>query len=121
MAAVGSHHFSTSEGPPPMIVTVFRSRLVPGVQDEYGPMARQMSDSVRGIPGYISHKGFVAEDGERVTIVEFETEEALHEWKIHSGHLEAKKLGFTKFFSSFKFQICNVARARTWERKAGAQ
>lgn len=101
-----------------MIVTVFRSRLVPGVQDEYGPVARHMSELARGIPGYISHKGFVAEDGERVTIVEFESEEALHEWKIHPEHREAKKLGFTKFFSTFKYQICSVISGRSWESKA---
>lgn len=101
-----------------MIVTVFRSRLVPGVQDEYGPMAKEMSELARSIPGYVSHKGFVAEDGERVTIVEFESEEALHEWKVHPRHHEAKKLGFTKFFSTFKYQICNVAHARSWESKA---
>jgi hypothetical protein len=55
-----------------MIVTVFRSRLNPGVRDEYGQMARRMSELVKSFSGYISHKGFVAEDGERVTIVEFE-------------------------------------------------
>lgn len=104
-----------------MIVTVFRSRLTPGIQDEYGPMARHMSELARNIPGYISHKGFVAEDGERVTIVEFESEEALHEWKVHPEHREAKKLGFTKFFSTFKYQICSVIGGRSWESKAGVE
>jgi heme-degrading monooxygenase HmoA len=104
-----------------MIVTVFRTRLAPGVQDEYGPMATHTSELVRSIAGYISHKGFVAEDGERVTIVEFESEEALHEWKVHPGHLEAKKLGFTKLFSAFKYQICDVTHARAWESKTTAK
>lgn len=104
-----------------MIVTVFRSRLTPGAQDEYGPMAKRMSELAKNVPGYISHKGFVAEDGERVTIVEFESEEALHEWKVHPEHREAKKLGFTMFFGSFKYQICEVLQARVWERKAVAK
>jgi len=104
-----------------MIVTVFRSRLAPGVQAEYGPLAGQLSQSVKSVAGYVSHKGFVAEDGERVTIVEFETEEALQQWRLHAGHLEAKRLGFTKFFSAFQYQICTVTRARTWESKAGAE
>jgi heme-degrading monooxygenase HmoA len=39
-----------------MIVTVFRSRLNPDAQDEYGPMARRMSELARTIPGYVSHK-----------------------------------------------------------------
>jgi heme-degrading monooxygenase HmoA len=102
----------------PMIVTVFRSRLNPGVQDEYGPMAKRMSELAQTIPGYIAHKGFVAEDGERVTIVEFETEEALHEWRRHSEHAKAKRRGIEHFFSDYKFQICSVIRERSWSARA---
>jgi heme-degrading monooxygenase HmoA len=102
-----------------MIVTVVRSRLAPGVQDEYDSMASEMSKLAQSIPGHISHKGFVAEDGERVTIVEFESEEALHEWKVHPRHLEAKRLGFTKFYSTISYQICDVVHAQSWESKSG--
>jgi heme-degrading monooxygenase HmoA len=101
-----------------MIVTLFRSRLNPGVQDEYGPMAKRMSDLAQTIPGYVSHKGFVAEDGERVTIVEFETEGALDEWRRHPEHAKAKRRGIESFFSDYKFQICSVIRDRAWTAKA---
>jgi len=77
-------------------------------------MARHMSELARTIPGYVSHKGFVAEDGERVTIVEFETEEALQQWRIHPEHGQAKRRGIDSLFSDYKFQICNVIRARAW-------
>ena len=100
-----------------MIVTIFRSRLNPGVQDNYGPMAKRMSELAQTVPGYITHKGFVAEDGERVTIVEFETEEALHEWRRHPEHTMAKRQGIASFFSDYKFQICNVIRDRAWKAK----
>jgi heme-degrading monooxygenase HmoA len=102
-----------------MIVTLVRSRLAPGVEEEYDPVAREMSELARSISGHISHKGFVAEDGERVTIVEFESEQALHEWKFHPRHLQAKRLGFTKFYSTISYQICNVLDARSWQSKAG--
>jgi heme-degrading monooxygenase HmoA len=59
-------------------------------------MAKRMSELARTIPGYFSHKGFAAEDGERVTIVEFETEEAL-EWSHHSEHAQAKRMGIKNF------------------------
>ncbi|MBD9541439.1 antibiotic biosynthesis monooxygenase [Ensifer sp. ENS04] len=98
-----------------MIVTVFRSRLNPEAQDEYGVMAKRMSELACKVPGYVSHKVFVAEDGERVTIVEFETEDALREWKDNPEHIEAKRLGYKKFFSAFRYQICSVLRARKWE------
>lgn len=101
-----------------MIVTVFRSRLNSDVEDAYGPMATRMSELARTIPGYVSHKGFVADDGERVTIVEFESEEALQQWKVHPDHAKAKRCGIESFFSDYKFQICAVIKSRTWAAKS---
>jgi heme-degrading monooxygenase HmoA len=101
-----------------MIVTIFRSRLNPDVQDEYAPMAKEMSDLARTIPGYVAHKGFVAEDGERVTIVEFETEDALQAWRRHPEHGKAKRRGIERFFTAYKFQICDVTRERAWTAKS---
>ena len=75
-----------------MIVTVFRSRLRPENRDEYTVWATRMSELARAMPGYISHKGFVADDGERVTIVEFEHEEGLRAWRTNPEHIEAQKL-----------------------------
>ena len=103
-----------------MIVTVLRSRMNPAVQDEYGPMAERMGELARTVPGYISHKGFAADDGERVTIVEFESEEALHRWRVDPEHRAAKKRGIESFFSEFKFQICSVIRERIWAAGVGA-
>jgi antibiotic biosynthesis monooxygenase (ABM) superfamily enzyme len=40
-----------------MIVTVFRSRLKPGVRDEYVALVDRMNELARTMPGYISHKG----------------------------------------------------------------
>ncbi|RFB78656.1 antibiotic biosynthesis monooxygenase family protein [Methylovirgula sp. 4M-Z18] len=97
-----------------MIVAIFRSRLNPDVLDEYLPMAQRMSTLARTIPGYISHKGFVAEDGERVTIVEFENEEAMQQWRIHPEHAKAKSRGMQNFFSEYKYQICRMMRDRVW-------
>lgn len=101
-----------------MIITVFRSRLKPDAVDEYGPMAKRMSELARTIPGYVSHKGFVAEDGERVTIVEFETEDALKAWSRDLEHAKAKRRGIESFFSEYKFQICSLLRGRSWSAKA---
>lgn len=95
-----------------MIVTVFRARLNPGVQEAYGPTAERMSELARAVPGYVSHKGFVADDGERVTIVEFESEEALNRWRIDPEHRGANKRGFDTFYSEFKYQICSLIRER---------
>ena len=52
-----------------MLVIVFRSRLKPGFRDEYVALVDRMAELARTMPGYISHKGFFADDGERVNIV----------------------------------------------------
>ena len=97
-----------------MILTVFRSRLKPAAQAEYGEWAARMSTLARTMPGYISHKGFVAEDGERVTIVEFESEEAQMHWSRNAQHTEAKKKGRADFYSEDKIQTCTVQREMTF-------
>lgn len=93
-----------------MIVTVFRSRLRPEAQEEYTQWATRMSELARAMPGYVSHKIFVAPDGERVTIVEFESEETHRAWAQHAEHREAQKKGRKDFYSEYRIQVCNVVR-----------
>ncbi len=93
-----------------MIVTVFRSRLRPEAQDEYREWAARMSALAETMPGYISHKGFTAEDGERVTIVEFEDEDAQRAWSRHPEHIQAKIKGKQTFYSEYRIQVCTVVR-----------
>jgi heme-degrading monooxygenase HmoA len=100
-----------------MVVTVFRSRVKPEMQEEYARWAARMSELARSMPGYISHKGFVAEDGERVTIVEFESEEAQRAWAVHPEHLDAKKKGRKDFYSEYRVQVCTLQRDSAHPKK----
>jgi heme-degrading monooxygenase HmoA len=99
------------------VVTVFRSRVRKEILDEYVPLATRMSELAKTMPGYIAHKGFVAEDGERVTIVEFASEEAHRAWAQHAEHIEAKKQGRSTFYSEYKIQICLVQRENEFRRE----
>jgi heme-degrading monooxygenase HmoA len=93
-----------------MVVTVFRSRLRPEAQAEYLQWAPRMGELARRMPGYVSHKVFVAEDGERCTIVEFETEEAQRAWRMHPEHAQAQNKGRQEFYSEYRLQICGLLR-----------
>ncbi len=97
-----------------MVVTIFRSRLKSGSQQEYYELAARMGEIARTMPGYISHKGFTNEDGERVTIVEFESEEAQRLWAVHAEHLEAKKKGRKDFYAQYRILVCKVERESTY-------
>ncbi len=99
-----------------MIVTVFRSRLVPGLEQEYIALVERMRELAVRMPGYISHKGFWAEDGERVTIVQFETEEAQRAWRTHPDHVAAQRLGREKFYVEYDIKVCQVVHDAHFER-----
>jgi heme-degrading monooxygenase HmoA len=103
-----------------MIVTVFRSRLMPGVRDEYVALANRMNELAATMPGYVSHKGFFAEDGERVTVVEFETEEGMRAWRTHPEHIEAQRKGRRIYYSDYSVQVCEVVRESKFTREGTA-
>ncbi len=90
-----------------MIVTVFRSRLRPGVRDEYVALVDRMTEAGRG---YISHKGFFADDGERVTIVEFEHEEGMRAWRTNPEHMAAQRLARQRYYTEYHVQVCTLDR-----------
>jgi len=93
-----------------MIITVFRSRLKPGVRDEYIALVERMTALARTMPGYISHKGFFADDGERVTIVEFAHEEGMKTWRTNAEHRAAQKLAREKYYTEYSVQVCTLDR-----------
>src|SRR5258708_7956427 len=94
-----------------MVVTIFRSRVKPEHQDEYQKLAPRMVALAETMPGFVSFKSFTATDGERVSIVEFESQETHDAWRNHPEHREAQRLGREKFYSEFRIQVCSVQRA----------
>jgi heme-degrading monooxygenase HmoA len=104
-----------------MLITVFRSRLRPGVRDEYVALVDRMNEIARTMPGYISHKGFFAEDGERVTIVEFEHEEGLRAWRQNPEHVEAQKLARLKYYTEYHVQVCTLDRESKYKARETVQ
>jgi len=102
-----------------MIVTVFRSRLMPGLKDDYVALVERMAELASSMPGYISHKGFFAEDGERCTIVEFESEETQRAWRMHPEHRAAQREGRDIYYEAYSLQICEVKRDSKFDRNAG--
>ena len=69
-----------------MVTIVFRSRLRPGVEAAFSRLGDEMLALAREMPGFVSYKVFVAEDGERCTVIGFETAEQLRAWREHPEH-----------------------------------
>lgn len=103
-----------------MLVTVFRSRLRPEARAEYTVWADRMHELAATMPGFVSQKTFVAEDGERVTIAEFESEEAQRAWKSAPAHVEAQRRGREDFYLEYRIQVCEVQRSYDFSRDDGS-
>jgi heme-degrading monooxygenase HmoA len=107
----------TREG---LIVTVFRSRLRPEAQEEYAVLAPRISELARRTPGYVSHKTFVAEDGERVTVTEFESMDAQIAWKELPEHLSAQRRGRRELYLEYHIQVCELRRSYGFSSEGGS-
>ena len=99
-----------------MIVTVFRNRLNPDHTGEYQDTIERIAALAVSMPGYISHKTFTADDGERVTIVEFADDESQQAWAAHPEHREAMGKGRDRFYSFYDIKVCRVERSSSFDR-----
>ena len=100
-----------------MVITIFRSRLRPEHVGEYERWAARIHDLAVRMPGFISIKTFTAEDGERVSIVEFESEEDVLAWRNQPDHREAQELGRKLFYSEYRIQVCRPIRDYSCPKK----
>jgi heme-degrading monooxygenase HmoA len=102
-----------------MMVVVFRARRTPdGVGEEYQHWFRRMSELARNMLGYISHKGYVADDGDRLTLFEWESADTLRAWAVHPEHVPVKKLGREKFYAEYHLQVCELVRESKYRSDA---
>jgi len=101
-----------------MVVIVFRSRIRPGVDGEIGVVGGRMYELAASMPGFISYKDFVAEDGENVSIIEFESLETLAAWRDHPEHRIAQERGRAAFFSEYQIQVCAPLRTAQFRLEA---
>ncbi len=101
-----------------MVVTIFRSRLNPGVEEEINRIGTRMFELAASMPGFVSYSEYVSADGENVTIVEFESHETLATWRAHPEHRQAQQQGKERFFSEYRITICEGIRDYTYKAEA---
>ena len=93
-----------------MVIVVFRSRIREENAEAFQLLADQLYDIATALPGFVSYKVFQHEDGERVSIHEWETAEHLRAWRDHPVHQAAQKLGREKFYESYALHVCENPR-----------
>ena len=77
-----------------MVVTVFRSRLRDGVDmAALEALGARMYELASAMPGFVSYKDFAAQDGELLTLIEFESMDTLTAWRDQPEHRVAQQRG----------------------------
>src|SRR5215813_12733697 len=99
-----------------MMIVLFRSRLTPEASDGYSEMAERMSKLAHAAPGFVAEKHFTAEDGERLTVVWWQHEETLKQWRNHAQHLIAQSTGREKWYEHYKLEVATVVRSSDFDR-----
>jgi heme-degrading monooxygenase HmoA len=88
-----------------MVLVVFRSRLRPENADQFQTLADKLLELARSMPGFISYKRYLNEDGERCSIIEFETAAQLLAWREHPVHCEAQCMGREKYYQEYTLHV----------------
>lgn len=101
-----------------MVVIVFRSRIRAGNEQELMADGAHMYELASAMPGFVSYKDFAAEDGENVTIVEFDTLEHLGAWRDHPEHKVVQQKGRERYFSEYRIQVCSTVRDYDFKLKS---
>jgi heme-degrading monooxygenase HmoA len=95
---------------PGQVVTVFRSRLVEDPDPRYEATNEAMHERARALGGLVDVKSFVADDGERVTVVTFADRASHDRWAADPVHREAQQLGRDAVYASYSIQVCECTR-----------
>lgn len=87
------------------VVTVFRSRLRPDVEEAYRVVADEMSRLVSAMPGFIDERFYFSDDGERVTVVRFADLDRQRAWAEHPLHRVAQRRGRDEFYAWYDISV----------------
>lgn len=98
------------------VVTVFRNRLRPEAAEDYAVDLAVVADLARAMPGFVETKTFVAEDGERATVVTFADPASHAAWRDHPRHRQAQRAGVADYYETYSIAVGTTSYASAFTR-----
>ena len=102
-----------------MVMTIFRSRLRPENAAEFQALANRMLEIAKAMPGFISYTSFVSQDGERCSVIEFDTAEHLRAWREQPEHRRAQQLGRERYYAEYSLYVAEPQRENHFRHEPG--
>lgn len=100
---------------PPYYAVIFSSTRTE-VDEGYGETADRMVALAKEQPGFLGVESAREDIG--ITVSYWASEEALRAWHANVEHLEAQRLGYSKWYSSFRLRVARVERAYGFDSPA---
>lgn len=73
------------------------------------------------MPGFVDFKQFVADDGERVSIIVFDTIAHQTAWRDDPEHLAAQRQGREHFYREYSISVCDEYRSSVFSSDGGSR
>ncbi len=103
-----------------MVVAVFRSRLRDENAADFHALADEMLKLAESMPGFVSYRVYRADDGERCSVIEFESAEHIQAWREHPRHVAAQQEGRERFYEAYSLIVAEPFRESRFEREPEA-
>ncbi len=92
---------------PPYYAVIFSNELSDNTTG-YEETANRMIELAGQQPGYLGHESVRDELG--ITISYWQDEQSIKQWKQHSEHVLARKMGRDTWYKAFKTRVAKVER-----------
>jgi heme-degrading monooxygenase HmoA len=92
---------------PPYFAVIFTSTRTPG-DNGYSEMAEKMVTLAAQQPGFLGIES--AREDVGITVSYWADLDAIKQWKAHTEHLTAQKMGHQSWYDAFKVRIAKVER-----------
>lgn len=98
-----------------MVITLFGAIVVkPGKESDEDEIYTKLRPLLDAMPGFISMKSYVADDGEELGVIRFDSRESLDAWMNEGTHAAAQKRG-PEIYEGFWIQTAETYREYKWE------
>lgn len=100
-----------------MYLTIFRNRKRADMDAAaYAADAARMEQQAEAMPGFRSVKTFHADDGEVVTISEWDSVESARNWGTHPDHAIVQQRGKNEYYEQYTLYSCTDPTIRRFQR-----
>ena len=98
------------------MMIVFRSRLTAEAGADYAETADAMLARACAMPGFLEFKHFHADDGERLSLILWESAETLRAWAEDAEHAAAQRQGRERWYAAYSIDVAEVVRTSRFAR-----